>query len=167
MPPDEFYQSLLFWLTQVVMLVGLFGLIFPIFPGLFVIWLAALGTGVMQGFSTLGIVIFILISILAVAGMFGDNLLMGVGARQGGASWKTILLAFVAGILGTLFFPPFGGLVAAPLAVLLLEYYRYRDWKKARQALMGLLTGWGVSFVVRFIIGLMIIGLWWLWVFKG
>jgi hypothetical protein len=28
-------------------------------------------------------------------------------------------------------------------------------------------AGWGLSFVVRFLIGLLVMGLWWLWVWKG
>jgi uncharacterized protein YqgC (DUF456 family) len=43
-----------FWIILVVMLVGLFGLVVPVFPGITVIWLAALGYGVWSGFSTLG-----------------------------------------------------------------------------------------------------------------
>ena len=131
-------------------------------------WLATLGYGVATRFdSTLGIVAFVLISLLALGGSFVDNLLMGVGARQGGAAWGTIFVALAAGVLGTIFFPPFGGLIAAPLAVLLLEYSRLRDWKAARQALFGLATGWGLGFMARFGIGLAMMILWWIWVWKG
>ncbi len=157
----------LFALVQIIMLVGLFGLIVPIFPGLVVMWLAALGYGVASGFSTLGIVLFVIITILMIAGSLADNVLMGAGARKGGASWLTIGAALVAGVIGTLLLPPFGGLIAAPAAVVLLEYSRLRDWPKAMAALRGLATGWGLSFVVRFIIGLFIQVLWWLWVWQG
>lgn len=157
----------LFALVQMLMLVGLFGLIVPVFPGLVVMWLAALGYGVASGFSTLGIVLFVIISILMVVGSFADNLLMGAGARKGGASWTTIAVALAAGVIGTLLLPPIGGLIAAPAAVVLLEYSRLRDWQKAMQALRGLATGWGLSFVVRFIIGVIIQLLWWLWVWQG
>lgn len=151
-------------LTQIFMLVGLFGLVVPVFPGLVVMWLATLGYGVMAGFNTLGIVLFIILTLLMIAGSLADNVLMGVGARRGGAAWTTIAAALVAGVLGTLIFPPIGGLIAAPLIVLLLEYRRLGDMDKAWQALRGLATGWGLSFVARFGIGLLMMGLWWLWV---
>ena len=160
-------DKLLFGLVQLFMLIGLFGLIVPIFPGLVVIWLAALGYGVAKGFSTLGFVVIVVISLLMVAGSLADNLMMGVGARQGGASWRTILVALAAGVLGTLLFPPIGGIIAAPLAILALEYARLRDWGKAWQALRGLATGWGLSFIVRFVIGFVMMGLWWVWVWQG
>jgi uncharacterized protein YqgC (DUF456 family) len=76
-------------------------------------------------------------------------------------------VAVIAGVGGTILLPPFGGLVAAPLAVLLLEYYRLRDLKQAAAALRGLAAGWGLSFIARFGIGLMIMILWWFWVWAG
>ncbi len=154
-------------LVQVFMLAGLIGLIVPVFPGLVVMWLAALGYGIAFGFSTPGIVIFVFISLLAIIGSVIDNVLMGVGARTGGASWIAIGIALLAGIIGTILLPPFGGIIAAPLAILLFEYARLKDWGKAWSAFKGLTVGWGASFAARFGIGLTIIFLWWLWVWKG
>ena len=153
-----------FALTQIVMLVGLFGSLVPIFPGPFIMWLAALGYGVLSGFNSVGVVIFIMISVLMITGGLVDNLFMGAGARKGGAAWGTIIVALIAGVIGTLLLPPFGGIIAAPTAILLLEYLRLRDLNQAWLALRGLATGWGFSFVVRFGFGLVIMILWWLWV---
>jgi uncharacterized protein YqgC (DUF456 family) len=157
----------LFGLTQLFMLVGLFGLVVPVFPGIVVMWLAALGYGILGGWSTLGIVIFVFLTLLMILGTTVDNLLMGVGARRGGASWLSIGLALLFGIAGTLLWPPIGGIIAAPLSVLLLEYLRRRNWSEAWGAFRGLATGWGLSFVVRFGIGVVMMLLWWLWVWKG
>ena len=82
------------------MVVGLVLLIIPIFPGITVIWLAALLYGIVTGFDTLGIVILVLITLGMIAGVTVDNVLMGAGARQGGASWLTIGVALFAGIAG-------------------------------------------------------------------
>jgi len=154
-------------ITLIIMLIGLFGLVLPIFPGVFVMWLAALGYGIVTSFSTLGIVLFVLITLLMVIGIVIDNLLMGVGARQGGASWITIGVAFLAGVIGTIVFPPFGGIIAAPAAVFLLELLRLKDLRKAWLAFRGLAAGWGVSFVARFGVGVLMITLWGIWVWKG
>jgi uncharacterized protein len=157
----------IFTLTQIFMLVGLFGLVIPIFPGVVIIWLAALGYGLVTGFHTLGIILFVIITLLMLVGVTVDNVMMSMGARKGGASWLSIGAALVAGVVCTFLFPPLGGIIAAPLAVLLIEYLRGRDMGKALQALRGLATGWGLSFVVRFGIGVVMMGLWWLWVWKG
>jgi uncharacterized protein YqgC (DUF456 family) len=153
----------IFGLTLIVMLVGLFGLVIPIFPGVIVIWLAALGYGVVSGFTPLGIGIFIVMTLLMLASTVVDNVLMGAGARKSGASWVAILVATVAGIAGTLLLPPIGGLLAAPLAVLLVEILRVRDWNKALQAMRGLAIGMGFTVVARFGIGVVMILLWGVW----
>src|SRR5512143_182097 len=153
----------IFSITLVIMLVGLFGLIVPIFPGITVIWLAALGFGVVTGFNTLAWVLFGVITILFIVGETIDNILMGARARKEGAAWTSLALGWLGGILGTILLPPIGGILAAPLVVLLLEYLRQRDINKALLTLRGLLIGWGTSFVVRFFIGLTMIGLWLVW----
>ncbi len=153
----------IFALTQFFMLAGLIGLVVPVFPGLLVMWLAALGYGIVTRFETVGIIVFIILTILMLVGSTVDNLIMGAGARKGGAAWLSIGVALAAGVIFTFIFPPIGGIIAAPLAVLLLEYYRLRDWQKAWQALKGLATGWGLAYFVRLGIGIVMMVLWWVW----
>lgn len=145
------------------MIVGLFGLIIPVFPGILVIWLAVLGYGLVMGFNTLGWILFGIISLLAVVGVTIDNILMNAKAHQAGAAWSSLALGMLGGVLGTIFIPPVGGLLIAPLVVLLAEYLRQRDIQKALLTLRGLLIGWGASFLARFFIGLLMIGLWLIW----
>ena len=152
-----------FWFTLVIMLLGLVLLIIPIFPGITVIWVAALLYGFVAGFDTLGIIVLVIITLGMIAGVSADNLLMGAGARQGGASWLTIIVALIAGIVGMLLFPPIGGFIAIPLAIFLLELLRVREWRGAWRAMKGLALGWGLSFLVRFGIGLVMIAIWLGW----
>jgi uncharacterized protein len=156
-------EAFLFGITLFVMLIGLFGTLIPMFPGVVVIWLAALGYGILSGFNLFGVIMFIVITLLMIAGVTVDNVLMGVGARKGGASWWSIFAAIAAGIFGTLLFPPIGGLIAAPLAVLLVEFGRVRDWRKARNAFGGLALGWGLSYAAKFGIGVVMISFWGFW----
>ncbi len=150
-------------ITLLVMAVGLVGLIVPIFPGITVIWLAVLGYGLVTGFTSLGWVVLAIDTVLMVIGVTIDNVLMNAKAHKEGAAWSSLALGMVGGVLGTIFFPPIGGILAAPLVVLLLETYRQHDINKALLTLRGLLIGWGASFVVRFFIGLAMIGLWLVW----
>ncbi|OGO29489.1 MAG: hypothetical protein A2136_03990 [Chloroflexi bacterium RBG_16_54_11] len=160
--PDWLSTSI-FWVTLVVMGIGLLGLIVPIFPGLTIIWLASLGYGVVTSFTTLGWVLFVVLTILFIGGALIDNILMGAKAHREGATWSTLTLGYLAGIIGTIAFPPIGGILAAPLVILLLEYRRQGDFNKALLSLRGLAVGWGLSFVVRLFIGAAMIGLWLVW----
>jgi len=65
--------------------------------------------------------------------------------------------------VGTIVIPPIGGIILAPLVILLLEYRRQGDFNKALVSLRGLAVGWGLSFVARFFIGAVMIGLWLVW----
>jgi hypothetical protein len=53
--------------------------------------------------------------------------------------------------------------VAAPTLLFLLEYSRLRDSQEAWNVTKGLLTGWGLSFIARFLIGLAMIVIWAVW----
>ncbi len=163
----EWLRISIFGVTQLIILIGLVGLIVPIFPGILVIWLATLGYGIVSGFTPWAIFFFVIITLLMVAGTTVDNIMMGAGARKGGASWLTIGVALLTGVIGTLLFPPFGGLIGAPLGVLILELWRTRELKKAWQALVGMAAGWGLSVFMRIGIGALMMLLWWLWVWLG
>ena len=152
-------------LTVLTMIVGLFGLIIPIFPGNVVMWLAALVYGLIFGFGRLGAIIFAIITLLMLVAVVADNILMGAKAREKGADWGSIILALIAGVIGTMVFPPIGGLIAAPLALYLAELQRRRDAQEAMNVVKALLTGWGLAFIVRFGIGVVMFGLWGLWAY--
>jgi uncharacterized protein YqgC (DUF456 family) len=146
-----------------VMAVGLFGMVIPIYPGVVIIWAAALIHGIVTGFNTLEIWVLVILTLLMIGGSLVDNLLMGGKARQAGAAWTSIGGALLGGLIGTFAFPPLGGIIAAPTLLYLLEYARIRDSVEAWDITKGLLTGWGLSFVVRFLIGLGMIIVWAIW----
>ncbi len=154
-------------LITLTMLVGLFGLVIPIFPGNVVMWFAALIFGLTHGFGVMGVIIFILLTGLTIVAMLADNVLMGAKAREKGASWRSIFLGLGAGVVFTFVFPPIGGIIAAPVVLFVSEYYRLNDREKAIEVMRGLLAGWGWSFLARFGIGLVMLILWGVWAAWG
>lgn len=154
-------------LTTLTMLFGLFGLIIPIFPGNVVMWVAALIYGLIFGFGRLGGILFAIISLLMLAAVLADNVMMGAKAREKGAAWPSILLALAAGVVFTFIFPPVGGIIAAPLVLYIMEYLRLQDSAEATKVVKALLTGWGLAFVVRFGLGVVMIILWGIWAYLG
>ncbi len=149
-----------------VMLTGLLGLVVPLIPGLVIIWLAGLGYGIAYGFSTLGWWMFAIMTVLMIGGSFVDNVLMGTKAYQSGAAWWSVALALVAGIAGNFIMPVIGGLLAALLALFTAEWIQRKNWREAMTAAQGWFIGCGWAFAIRFIIGVVMIGLWaiWAWV---
>ena len=150
-------------LTLIVMLFGLFGLIMPVFPGLVIIWLAALGFGIFGGFSAGGWGFFIVITVLMLIGNISDGLLMGKKALDYGAAKVSLVIAAAVSIVVSLFFSPIGGLIAAPIALYLSEKNQGHTPEEAKRITKGLMVGWGWAFALRFAIGIIMIILWTIW----
>jgi uncharacterized protein YqgC (DUF456 family) len=152
-------------ITLVMMLVGLFGLMVPIVPGLAVIWGAALGYGVFAGFGALGWIMFAVITVLMIAGEVVEHVLMGTHAHKEGAPWWVVIVALAAAIAGNLVVPLLGGLLAGLLALFGIEWLRSKDAEKAFVRTRGMLVGFAWAFVARFAAGLAMIGSWCVWAF--
>ncbi len=148
-----------------VMVIGLFSLLTYLVPGLTIIWVAILAYGIVFGFTTGTGILFGVITLLMIGGNLVDNVMMGAGAHKSGAAWWSVIVALICGIAGTYFFPPFGGILAAALIILIIEWIRKKDFKEGLKSTGGILKGCGASVIIRFFIGLLMIGLWAIWAF--
>jgi len=164
---EVFLQVILETLTLFALIVGLLGLIVPVFPGLVIMWLGTLvyailqsAAGNMTGWKW---VIFGIITVLMIAGSIADNLIIAQKMRDKYIPWSSILFAFAASLIASLFFTPLIGLVAAPAGLFLAESRRLKDRDAAVDSTKAYMIGWGWAFGARFLIGLVMIGFWMLW----
>lgn len=161
-------ELLLQWLTLTFMLVGLVGLIIPIFPGIVVIWLSALVYAAIAAFSGRMVMwdwlLFALITILMVFGSFVDNIIIAKKLRETGTPWRSIGVGYAAGLISSIFLTPFAALAITPLALIAAEYWRLRNIKQALISARGWLIGFGWTFLVLEATGALMIGLWLVWV---
>ena len=160
-------QVILETLILFALIVGLLGLIVPIFPGLVIMWLATLvyailqnAAGNMTGWKWF---IFGIITLLMITGSIADNLIIARKMRDKYVPWSSILFAFAASLVASLFFTPLIGLVAAPVGLFLAESRRLDDREAAVDSTKAYMIGWGWAFGARFLIGLVMIGFWMLW----
>jgi uncharacterized protein YqgC (DUF456 family) len=164
---ELFLQVVLETLTLFALIVGLLGLIVPVFPGLVIMWLGTLiyailqnAAGDMNGWKWL---IFAIITLLMIGGSIADNLIIARKMRDKYVPWSSILFAFGVSLIASLFFTPLVGLIAAPVGLFLAESRRLKDRDAAVDSTKAYMIGWGWAFGVRFIIGLVMIGFWMLW----
>ena len=75
------------------MAVGLVGTIFPILPGLMLIWAAALVYGLVGGFGGVGIAAMVVITVLSIAGVAAGVVIPNKAAGTAGASKSSLLRA--------------------------------------------------------------------------
>ena len=149
--------------TLLIMGMGL--LVIPILPGLVIIWAAALGYGFAAGFGILGWIMFALITLLMVGGSVLDNVLMSTQAHKEGAPWWVMMIAMASAIVGSFIvpIPIIGGILTALLVLFAIQWLRIRNVKLALASMKGMLIGCGWALALRFIIGLFMIGLWFIW----
>jgi hypothetical protein len=167
--PDllQLFQVLLETFTLFILLVGLVGLVIPVFPGLTIMWLGTLAYALIQNSANKMTgwdwVAFTIITLLMIAGNIVDNLIIARKMRDQYVPWTSILFAFAAGIIASIFFTPLIGLIAAPAGLFLAELRRLKNRDEAWESTKAYMVGWGWAFGARFMIGLAITGLWMLW----
>ena len=164
---ELFLQVVLETLTLLALVIGLLGLIVPVFPGLVIMWLGTLLYALIQNaagnMSRIEWLLFGVITFLMIAGSIVDNLIIAYKMRDKYVPWSSILFAFAAGIVASIFFTPLIGLVAAPVGLFLAENRRLKNREAAIDSTKAYMVGWGWAFGARFLIGLTMIGFWMLW----
>ena len=162
-----FLQVVLETLTLFALIVGLLGLVVPIFPGLVIMWLGTLVYALLQNASgdmtNLKWFIFGIITLLMITGSIADNIIIARKMRDKYVPWSSILFAFAASLVASLFFTPLVGLAAAPVGLFLAESRRLKDHEAAVDSTKAYMIGWGWAFGARFLIGLVMIGFWMIW----
>ena len=153
--------------TFLALIIGLLGLIVPVFPGLVIMWLGTLvyaiiqsAAGNMTGWKWF---LFAIITLLMIAGSVVDNIIIARKMRDKYIPWSSILWAFAAGVVASLFFTPLVGLIAAPAGLFLAESSRLKNREAAIDSTKAYMIGWGWAFGARFLIGLVMIGFWMIW----
>lgn len=154
-------------LTGIVMLFGLLGALLPVIPDLIIIWGAALGYALIVGWGDSGPWIFGVITVLGLGGVVAEIWMSGVGGKIGGASFTSVLVGLILGIIGFIFLTPIGGLVLLLVGTFTMEYHRLGDAEEALKGMLGVGLGYGASFAVKLILGVVMMGLWILWVIIG
>jgi len=183
-------ETAAFTVALFLMLVGLVGVILPVIPGLVLIWVGSLIFAVVEGFSSVGPGGFALLTFLAIIGISADIWMAQLGAKLGGATFRSQLIGLGGGILGAVLIPLLGGLIetllgpilggvlgtvlaalgaaiGSVIGVLAAEYQRLGEWRRASRAGCGWLAGWLASTIFQVVIGGLMIALFLWQAFSG
>jgi uncharacterized protein len=150
-------------IALVVMALGLVGSVVPFIPGLPLIWVAALGYGVVEGFDSTGVIAMVLITVLMVGGIAIKYMLAHSSARKSGAPLTTIGFAAVLGFVGFFVIPVIGFIIGAVSGVLLAERRRLGDWPAAWASTKRVIVAFGVGAVLEITAGVLMIAVWIAW----
>ena len=132
--------------------VGLLGSFMPVVPGTLLVWGATLFYAwLYDGFDTFSPFVFVLITLIGLVAGTADIWLPLLGAKKTGASWRTLAVGLIGGLLGTFLLPVpiFGTVIGYGAGVLLAEYVRHGALRPAWRATLGGVVGWGLSAAVE------------------
>ncbi len=150
-------EVLLLGAALLLMIIGWLGILIPIIPGIFVIWMG-LGLYAWQtNFEVIGIPLFVVLSLIILFAAATDLWLPLFGAKKSGAAKRALLLGMAGAIVGSFILPLVGTIIGLALGMLLGEYHKRRDWDTAVEVSWGGVKGWGIATAIQLVSGALVI----------
>lgn len=150
-----------------LMAVGLVGAVLPVVPGAPLIWLSALLWAWADGFSRVGIPTLLALALLAALSWATDLLITSLTTRRAGAGWGTVIVSIICGMAGALLLggmvpivgPILGAMIGASAGIIIVEYRRQHDWRKAWSLAGAYVVGYILGSLAQLAICLAMIGI--------
>lgn len=132
----------------ILALVGLAGIIVPVLPGSLTIGVGALVWAI-WGASPWGWVAFGIALVLVIIGALSSYLLTGRSLQKQQVPQWPVVVALVAGIVGLFVLPGLGLPIGFILGLLVAEWFRLRDIRKAVATSWATLKALGLGILVE------------------
>ena len=156
---DEFATAI----VLLMMLVGLVGTLIPILPGNIFMWVATVFYGFAVGIDVFSLGVLVLVTVLATVSVAVGIVLPKRAATESGTSTSSQLAAVVGAIIGFFAIPVVGVVVGALAGIALAEWWDKREWQAARVSTIAVAKGFGLSALVQFGIGFVMLVVWLVW----
>jgi len=155
------FEIVIFILALLVMLVGLAGIILPVIPGVPIIFGAAFLYALLTDFATISSQTIIIFAVLTVLSLLLDWLATAVGVKKMGGSYIGMIGAFVGMIVGLLLpgVGIIGFVIGAFVGAFLFEWLISKKAQVALRAGFGSFIGFIAGGLLKFVIGVAMIGL--------
>lgn len=150
-------------LVLLAMLIGLAGTLVPILPGILLMWASAVAYGFAVGFDALAVGLLVVVTILTAVSIVAGVVLPKRAAAESGASGASQFAAAVGAVVGFFVIPVVGLIIGALVGIGLAEWYDKRDWPAARASTIAVAKGFGLSTLVQFALGFLILVVWLVW----
>ena len=141
-------------------LVGLYGVVIPVLPGLLFVWLGTAGSLLLHRADATGWIVASVLTVLFLLGTAATIVLPTRTGMQGGASRRSFLLAGVGGVVGFFVLPVLGLLLGALTGLLLGEKQRLGEWPAARSSTWRVLRAYGIGVIIELVLGLTMAAVW-------
>lgn len=147
-------------LAMAVMLIGLAGTILPVLPGLSLIWLAAIGSMVVSGWSAGAWVTAAVVTTLFVGAEIAQYALPARAGRVSGAPRSSLAAGAALGAVGFFVIPVVGFLVGGVAGIYLAERSRLGSHPQAWITTRAVLRNVGIAVVIHVVAGILMVATW-------
>ena len=154
----DWQYIILMGVTIILFAVGLVGTVFPILPGIPLIWLGTVIFAIFTHFEKIGYLVISVFTLLMIFSIVIDYMANLYGAKKFGAGRWGIACAVLGMIIGVLTLGLIGLLVGPLIGVIIGELLSGKDFQQAFKAGIGTLIGFLSGTIVKFMIGLIMIG---------
>jgi uncharacterized protein len=145
--------------SAVLMVVGLFGIVVPILPGLLLVWGGVLLWAVVESSPT-GWWVLGAATVLYAAGLVLEFLVPGQRMRRAGVRTSTLVVALVVAIVLGILVPVVGFVLGFPLGIYLVQRVRRDSHGEAWVATVHALKAVGLNILIELATATLIIGVW-------
>ena len=134
--------NIVIWTIIILLFIASFaGIIFPIIPSPFVLWLGFSLYSIMISMDSLSVIFWIAMAFLTIILIVSDMIANSYFVKKfGGSKWGERSAA-VAVIVGSFIIPPFGVIVIPFVVVFIVEMLQEKSFKEAIIASIGSLIG--------------------------
>ena len=140
-------------LGVVGVLVGLYGTVVPVAPGLLLVTIATVGTLLLQGVTGGVWVVVVLLLALGLGGTLLSTLLPARSVAADGAPRSTMVAAAGGAVVGFVVLPVLGLVVGAVAGLLLAEQRRLGDWGPAWASAKRVMRAYGLGVALELVVG--------------
>lgn len=143
-----------------VMLVGLAGIAVPVLPGLSLVWLAAVGSMALDGWSRGAWVTAAVVTTLFAAAQIAEYALPARAGRAAGAPRSSLVAGAALGVIGFFLIPVIGFVLGGVGGVYLAERSRLGEHDAAWRTTWTVLKSVGLAALLQLLAGVLIIAVW-------
>lgn len=160
------HEALLYILAALMMLAGLAGVIFPVLPGVPLVFCGMLLAAWAGDFHHVGWITLAILAVLTLLSVAADLFASLLGAKKVGASGKALFGSAIGSVAGFFILPPWGLFIGPFIGALLGELWHGREIRKSLKVGFGTWLGIVLGMVLKLGLAFAMLALFafaWLW----
>ncbi|HEY2494235.1 MAG TPA: DUF456 family protein [Paenibacillus sp.] len=158
-------MTILGWILIIALFgIGMAGAVFPVLPGALAIYLAFFVYGWFFGFDAFGAWFWIIQTLIVVVLFVADYIVGAWGTKKFGGSRLSVILSTIGVIIGPFAIPAFGLIIGPFVGALVGELISGSSLSKSAKVGWGSLVGLFSSMVVKVILQIAMIVVFFIWI---